>query len=149
QKRQWQTSHRNCCPTAASTEGCQGLERKTMGVDVATFTAHSAIGNREDLSDKIYNIDPVETPFISGVDKVKSSAVLHEWQTQALAATNSLNSVMEGDDATTDTTTATARLGNLHQISDKVARVAGTQSAVDHAGRANELDYQIMLKGKE
>ena len=120
-----------------------------MAVDAATFLTYSAIGNREDLSDVIYNIDPTETPFVSGISKIKSSAVLHEWQTQALAAVSSINSVLEGDDATTDTLTATVRLGNYHQISDKVARVSGTQRAVEHAGRDDELDYQVSLKGKE
>lgn len=120
-----------------------------MAVDAATFLTYSAIGNREDLSDVIYNIDPTETPFISGIETVKTAAVLHEWQTQALAAADSTNSVLEGDDATTDTSTPTTRIGNYHQISDKVPRVAGTQRAVDHAGRDDELDYQVMLKGKE
>jgi hypothetical protein len=120
-----------------------------MAVDAATFLTYSAIGNREDLSNIIYNIDPTETPFMSGIEKVKTAAVLHEWQTQALAAANSTNSVLEGDDATTDTATPTTRMGNYHQISDKVARVSGTQRSVDHAGRDDELDYQIMLKGKE
>lgn len=120
-----------------------------MALPPGTFTTYSAIGNREDLSDIIYNIDPTETPFIAGIERVKTSAVLHEWQTQALAAVDSVNSVLEGDDATTDTATATVRMGNVHQISDKVARVAGTQRAVDHAGRDDELDYQVMLKGKE
>ncbi len=120
-----------------------------MAVDANTFLTYSAIGNREDLSDVIYNIDPTETPFISGIAKVKTAAVLHEWQTQALAAANSVNSHLEGDDGTTDTTTATARLGNYHQISTKVPRVSGTQRAVRHAGRDDELDYQVSLKGKE
>jgi len=120
-----------------------------MAVDAATFLTFSAIGNREDLSDVIYNIDPTETPFVSGIRKVKTSATLHEWQTQALAAANSTNSVLEGDDGVTDTATPTVRLGNYHQISDKVARVSGTQRSVDHAGRDDELDYQVSLKGKE
>jgi hypothetical protein len=120
-----------------------------MAVDAATFLTYSAIGNREDLSNIIYNIDPTETPFISGIKKTKASAVLHEWQTQALAAANSTNSVLEGDDGVTDTATPTVRLGNYLQISDKVARVSGTQRSVEHAGRDDELDYQVMLRGKE
>jgi hypothetical protein len=35
---------------------------------------------------------------------------LHEWQTQALAAADGTNAVLEGDDATTDTVTVTVRL---------------------------------------
>jgi hypothetical protein len=120
-----------------------------MALPTNTFTSFSAIGNREDLSDIIYNIDPTETPFASGIERVKTAATLHEWQTQALAAANSTNSVLEGDDAANDTTTATVRLTNIHQISRKVAQVSGTQRVVDHAGRGDELDYQKMLKGKE
>ncbi len=41
------------------------------------------------------------------------------------------------------------RLSNVTQISYKVARVSGTQQAVQHAGRSNELAYQAMLKGLE
>ena len=57
--------------------------------------------------------------------------------------------MLEGDDATTDAATPTVRLGNICQISDKVARVSGTQRAVEHAGRDDELEYQEMLKGLE
>jgi hypothetical protein len=57
--------------------------------------------------------------------------------------------VLEGDDATTDNVTPTVRLGNICQISDKVARVTGTQQSVEHAGRDDELAYQEMLKGLE
>ena len=73
----------------------------------------------------------------------------HEWQTQALAAVDTANAVLEGDDAATDAATPTVRLGNICQISDKVARVSGTQQAVEHAGRDDEMAYQEMLKGLE
>jgi hypothetical protein len=120
-----------------------------MAVDAAALLTYSAIGNREDLSDIIYRIDPTDTPAMTGFEREKATAVNHEWQTQALAAVNSVNSVLEGDDATTDTATPTVRLGNICQISDKVARVSGTQRAVEHAGRDDELEYQEMLKGLE
>jgi hypothetical protein len=96
----------------------------------------------------IYRIDPTDTPFMTGAAKEKASAVLHEWQTQALAAAAS-NAQLEGDDPTTNATTVTVRLTARCQISYKVARVSGTQQAVDHAGRDNELAYQEMLKGLE
>lgn len=120
-----------------------------MALPTNTFTSYSAIGNREDLSEEIYKIDPTETPFFSAVEKGKATAVNHEWQTQALAAVDTSNAVLEGDDATTDAATPTVRLGNICQISDKVGRVTGTQQAVEHAGRDNELEYQKMLKGQE
>jgi uncharacterized protein DUF5309 len=120
-----------------------------MALPTNTFATYEAIGNREDLSDVIYRIDPTDTPFVNGAEREKASAVNHEWQTQALASVDTSNAVLEGDDATTDAVTPTVRLGNICQISDKVARVTGTQRAVDHAGRDDELAYQEMLKGLE
>jgi len=120
-----------------------------MALPTNTFTTYSAAGNREDLSDMIYRIDPTDTPFMTGIDKAKATAVAHEWQTQALAAANTANAQLEGDDATADATTPTVRLGNICQISRKVPQVSGTQQAVEHAGRDNEMAYQEMLKGLE
>lgn len=120
-----------------------------MALPTNSLTTYSAIGNREDLSDMIYRIDPTDTPFMSGAERGSAKAVNHEWQTQALASVDTANAVLEGDDATTDATTVTVRLGNICQISDKVARVTGTQQAVEHAGRDDELGYQEMLKGLE
>src|SRR5690242_279755 len=120
-----------------------------MTIPTSTFLTYQAVGNREDLSDMIYRIDPVDTPFMSGAEKEKATATNHEWQTQALAPADSNNAQLEGDDPTTTAITPTVRLGNQCQISYKVARVSGTQQAVDHAGRDNELAYQEMLKGLE
>lgn len=120
-----------------------------MSLPTNTFATYEAIGNREDLSDVIYRIDPTDTPFISGIEREKATAVNHEWQTQALASVDTSNAVLEGDDAVTDAATPTVRLGNICQISDKVARVSGTQQAVEHAGRDDEMAYQEMLKGLE
>jgi hypothetical protein len=118
-----------------------------MALPTNTFATYEAIGNREDLSDVIYRIDPTDTPFMNGVEREKASAVNHEWQTQALASADNTNAQLEGDDANTNSTTATVRLGNICQISTKVARVTGTQRAVDHAGRDDELAYQEIAEG--
>ncbi len=120
-----------------------------MALPTGTFATYEVVGNREDLSDVIYRIDPTDTPFMTGAERTKATAVNHEWQTQALAAVDTGNYVLEGDDATTDAATPTVRLGNVCQISDKVARVTGTQQAVQHSGRDDELAYQEMLKGLE
>lgn len=120
-----------------------------MALPTNTLATYEAVGNREDLSDTIYRIDPTETPFMTMCEREKATAVGHEWQTQALAAVDTTNAVLEGDDAVTDAATPTVRLKNYCQISDKVARVSGTQQAVDHAGRDEEMSYQEMLKGME
>jgi hypothetical protein len=120
-----------------------------MAVEAATYTTYDAVGNREDLSDIIYRTDPTDTPCMTAFEREKATAVNHEWLTQALASPDANNAVLEGDEATTDAVTAPVRLGNLTQISDKVARVSGTQQAVEHAGRDNEIEYQEMIKGLE
>lgn len=114
-----------------------------------TFSSYDAIGNREDLADVIYDISPTDTIFMSSIAKTAASATFHEWQTDTLAAASASNAVIEGDDATTTAATATVRLGNYTQISDKVPRVTGTQRVVDSAGRGDEFDYQILKAGKE
>ena len=113
---------------------------------LATFTA---IGNREDLSDIIYDISPAETPFLSAIPKSKATGTKHEWQTHALTAASGTNKVLEGDDATTDASTLTARVYNYRQISDKVARVTGTQEVVNKAGRRSEMAFQMESRMKE
>jgi len=119
-----------------------------MTVPTNTVTAHVAIGNREDLSDVIYDISPLETPFISNASQGNATGVYHEWQTDALEAAGT-NRQIEGDDATANTHVPTVRPGNYCQISRKVVSVSRTQRTVNSAGRGDELSYQISKRGKE
>lgn len=114
-----------------------------------SFSSYDAKGNREDLVDQIYMVEQTKTPFTSRIAKVSATATYHEWQTDSLAAASDANAVIEGDDATTDASVATVRLGNYTQISDKVARVTGTQEAVDKAGRGSEMAYQVAKRMTE
>ena len=119
-----------------------------MALPTNAFSTFDAKGNREDLSDVIYMITPTDTPFLSGIPRTKATATKHEWQTDVLAAAGA-NAVLEGDDATTDATTATVRLSNTAQISDKVPRVSGTQEAINKAGRKSEMSYQVAKRAQE
>ena len=119
-----------------------------MTMATSAFSTFAAIGNREDITDTIYRIDPTDTPFYSGVEKAKAAAVNHEWQTQALRSV-AANAQLEGDDITAVSRTPTVRLGNICQILYTSARVTGTQRVVDHAGRDDEMAYQEMLAGLE
>ena len=120
-----------------------------MAQPTNTFDTYDSVGEREDLSDVIYSISPTDTPFISSAAKTRATAVLHEWQTDSLAAAVTNNAVIEGDEATHDASTATTRLSNSTQIMDKTVVITGTQEAVDKAGRASELAYQIAKRAKE
>jgi len=114
-----------------------------------TFTAHSAIGQREDLTDIIYDISPTETPFMSSIGKTKATAVYHEWQTDSLAAATTANAAVEGADATSATLSPTVRLGNYTQIIQKTVQVSGTLDTVNKAGRKSEKAYQLAKASAE
>lgn len=119
-----------------------------MAVPTNTVSTVSAIGNREDLANAIYDISPMDTPFLSSAMKTTASGVYHEWQTDALDAAGA-NRQIEGDDVTANTFAATTRVGNYCQISRKAISVSGTQRAVNSAGRADEFSYQLAKRGRE
>lgn len=120
-----------------------------MTLPTDSFTTYDAIGNREDLSDLMAMISPTDTPFQNGIAGRTATATKFEWQTDALASAVDTNANIEGDDATTDASIPSVRLDNQTQILDKVPRVTGSQMKVDSAGRADEMDYQIMKRTKE
>ena len=105
-------------------------------------------GQREDLIDVIYNIDPYDTPFLSATPTGTATALTHEWQTDELRAPG-VNAVIEGEDATINAGTFTSVLNNYCQISDETLLVTGTADAIKKAGRSSELAYQLAKKGKE
>jgi len=116
---------------------------------MAIYNAYDAIGQREDLTDVIYNISPTETPFMSSIGKTKATAVYHEWQTDSLAAATTANAAVEGADASDATLSPTTRLGNYTQILQKTIKVSGTLDAVNKAGRKSEKAYQLAKASQE
>lgn len=116
---------------------------------MATYQTYTAVGQREDLSDIIYNISPTDTPFMSSIGKTKATAVYHEWQVDSLAAASLSNAAVEGADATSATMGVTTRAGNRTQIFQKTVQIAGTLEAVDKAGRKSEKAYQLAKASSE
>src|SRR5258708_12192429 len=117
-----------------------------MVIPTNTWATGSAIGNREDLSDVIYRIDPTDTPFMSAIERETATAINHEWQTQALASASTSNAQIEGDDVAADAVTATVPRGNFVQISRKAASGSRSQRPLHHPARDDSLDHPINLK---
>lgn len=116
---------------------------------MATYQSYQSIGNREDLTDVIYNISPTDTPFMTSVGKTKATAVYHEWQTDSLAAVNVSNAVVEGATASDATLSPSVRVGNRTQISQKTIKISGTLETINKAGRKSEKAYQLAKASSE
>jgi hypothetical protein len=116
---------------------------------MATYQTYTAIGMREDLSDVIYSISPTDVPFMSSIGKTKATAVLHEWQTDSLAAASLSNFTVEGATASDATMSPTTRVGNRLQIAQKTIKISGTLQSVDKAGRKSEKAYQLAKASAE
>lgn len=119
-----------------------------MAVPSGTTQTYQRIGQKEDVSDLIFNIAPTETPFVTKAKKAKASNTAHEWQTDSLADA-ATNANLEGDDTTANTMVPTVRLKNFTQILKKVVKVSGTSRAVKAYGREDEFEYQLSKRMKE
>lgn len=120
-----------------------------MAQPTNTFDTYDAVGQREDLTDVIYNISPSDSPFISMIGRTTAKNTLHEWQTDSLASVDGANAQIDGDDASGTAITATTRVNNRCQISRKVVVISGSAEATDKAGRKSEMAYNMAKKAKE
>lgn len=119
-----------------------------MAQATGTTDTFDLVGLAEDVEDIINNISPTDTPLYTMAKKKKATAVLHQWQTDSLAAA-AANRAIEGDDSTYATVAPTTLLSNYCQIAKKTVMVSGTADAVRKYGRKEEFAYQIAKKGKE
>lgn len=113
------------------------------------FATVQARGNREDLENTIYNIDPFDTPLFTLAGRRGVSNILFDWQTEALPAVDLANKREEGFTLARQAGTATTRISNVCQISERDATVTGTQEEANAAGKpSGEMAHQMALKAK-
>lgn len=120
-----------------------------MTVPASTVQTFAMIGVREQLSDVITNIMPAETPIYTMAKKIKIGSRSPEWQRDIDADPAPTNAAVEGDDVANDAGSQPERLKNYVQLFDKVVQVSSTANAVNTAGRANEMKFQMAKKGRE
>ena len=114
------------------------------------FAMYQATGNREDLSNAIYNIDPFDTPVMSAGRRRNVKNRWFDWQTEFLPIVNLTNAQPEGFNLNTfqDAATPTIRLQNTCQISKRDATVSGSQEEADAAGKGSEMAHQMAIISK-
>jgi hypothetical protein len=121
---------------------------ESTGKITAAFTTYSATGNREDLSNAIYNIDPFDTPVMSASRRRNVKNRTFDWQTEYLPVVDPANAQFEGFQLINSPATPTIRLNNVTQISKRDATVSGTQEEVDAAGKGSEMAHQMAMSSK-
>lgn len=119
-----------------------------MAIPTNTRETYGGVQIREDLSNIIYNISPMDTPFVSGAGRGSCSNTLFEWQKDELAAA-AANQKKEGDDPASLAVVEPVKLQNYTQISEKAVQTSGTAEAVDWAGRKSSQAYQLAKRAKE
>jgi hypothetical protein len=111
------------------------------------FDTYTATADREDLSNIIYNISPMQTPFMSSIGKKNIKNVVFDWQTESLP-TPSASGQLEGFELSRSASTATTRVSNVAMISARDATVTGSQEASDAAGKRSEMAHQLAIMAK-
>ncbi len=104
---------------------------------------------REDVMNKIWDISRIPLPFTDMIGTGSAKNEYKEWTKDVLQAPDVTNAVIDGADASGNDTQTGDRVGNHHQISDKVVRVSFRADASDTIGRAKELSYQLMRRQQE
>ena len=111
------------------------------------FDTYSATSDREDLSNIIYNISPMQTPFMSSIGKRSINNVVFDWQTETLA-TPVATGELEGFELSRSASVATTRVSNVAMISKRDATVSGSQESSDPAGKRSEMAHQLAIMSK-
>jgi hypothetical protein len=112
------------------------------------MTTYQAKGIREDLADRIYNIDPFDTPGVSMIGRRNVKNRTYDWQTENLPAVDLANAQEEGFELVRSPGVPTVRQTNLAQISKRDATVSASQEASDNAGKNSEMAHQMAIKSK-
>jgi hypothetical protein len=114
------------------------------------FSTYVATGNREDLSNAIYNIDPFDTPVMSATKRRNVKNRFFDWQTENLPIASATNAQPEGFNLATfqDASTPTVRQTGVAQISKRDATVSGSQEEADAAGKGSEMAHQMAMISK-
>lgn len=103
----------------------------------------------EDVMQEIFQIDPVDLPYMDMASEGTSKQEYKEWTEDGLTSPDITNAVIDGADADGNDSATGTRMGNHHQISQKVVSVSDRSRGSDTIGRADELIYQLMQRQKD
>jgi hypothetical protein len=120
-----------------------------MSVPAQTIQNVARVGVREDLSEKIAELFPDDTPFQRAIGTSKAQNTYTEWQTDSLVAANPNNAAVQGFDLANENRPNTTRVGTHTQIFTKRIGVSTTVEWTNKAGRRSEMARETMKAGRE
>lgn len=118
-----------------------------MAAPTNMYVSSSVTGLREQLSDDITNVSPVDTKFYSKIGtspEGKPKNTKHEWLTDVVPAVTD-NAQPEGNTYTASAITAATRLYNILQILNRRFGIARTTLQLKGAGGVSTEGYQTAL----
>ncbi len=119
-----------------------------MALVAGTTLSFDSDALKESLDSVIWDLFPMDTFFISNVDKVNVTNTQHQWAFDALAAAGA-NKQLEGDDASYTTLVTVQRVSNYTQISNKTVLLSDTHTeGLDVIG-TNPMGRAVMKSMKE
>jgi hypothetical protein len=120
-------------------------------VDANSRTTYTTTANDRDVTNYVTNVSPKDTPFFTRLGNTTGMSRKVESVTDANAAANASNALVEGASLTTNTTTNDRTIiGNWMQIFTKTIEVSRTQEKVmKYGGITSEAAYQVKKAFKE
>ena len=112
-----------------------------------TMVAFDLTGNREDLSDEISIITPVDSPFYHAIGTASCKAVKHEFMTDVIRQPTQ-NKALFGSDPTIAASQQPTKLYNNVQLQEESFSIDDTSNAVATAGNSGTYEYQKAIKMK-
>jgi len=115
---------------------------------MALLTTYDVSTNKEDLSDIISNISPVDTPLLTMLSSAKAINTAHQTQKDSLANAAD-NAQLEGAAFASEAQGMPGKVLSYTQIFTKWPYVSDTQRAVQTHGIKDAYNYQVTKKLKE
>lgn len=116
-------------------------------VPTNTMTAFDLTGKREDLSDEISIITPIDSPFYHSLGTAGCKATKHEFMTDVIRQP-AANKAKYGSDPTIGTSQQPVKLHNFVQLQEESFSIDDTSNAVTTVGNSGSYEYQKALKMK-
>jgi hypothetical protein len=106
------------------------------------YASYNLRGFKEGVDDKIYNLSPEKTSFLSSLPSEKSEVRQPEWQEDSYSPPNKDNALLEGDEFAGEARTPTVMMRNHVQTLSKQIVTSGLANAIAKYGRTSEQMYQ-------